>query len=338
MVNFFIYFQSAQHSKLEKADILEMTVKHLQQIQRRQLILAVSLDRSILEKFRTGFTECASEVRNFIGQMDDLEPGLKQRLSSHLETSVQKIQRTTPVNLANVLEPKTSQWNANLLHLPINDSLGTPLLDDLNNNQRLQMDLIPTRLPTGELAFVMPNSNNIPFPSQSTPSSASRLLSNTSTPRFSAFSVVSNGNKIKLTSGSPPMSPISGDERLPQTPPSTLSLFHSAFSNSLTGGSLSSAFASTSRLDSGYKSDTSINMSDMLYKPTLPQQSYTELLKSKPSCSLSTQSLPIAPGPHSSESSLNLSFRDSPCSSSSERMMGQIKEEHEREGNMWRPW
>lgn len=33
----FVYFQNAQYSKLEKADILELTVKHLRNVQRHQM-------------------------------------------------------------------------------------------------------------------------------------------------------------------------------------------------------------------------------------------------------------------------------------------------------------
>ncbi|ROT71944.1 putative protein hairy [Penaeus vannamei] len=54
--------QPARHSKLEKADILEMTVKHLQAVQRQQLALAVAHDPAVLTKFRGGFAECAQEV------------------------------------------------------------------------------------------------------------------------------------------------------------------------------------------------------------------------------------------------------------------------------------
>ncbi|OQV22528.1 hypothetical protein BV898_03702 [Hypsibius exemplaris] len=46
------------NSKLEKADILEMTVKHLQTMQPQQMAQAVSHDPTVLSKFKSGFTEC----------------------------------------------------------------------------------------------------------------------------------------------------------------------------------------------------------------------------------------------------------------------------------------
>uniref|UniRef100_A0A336MB90 CSON013608 protein n=1 Tax=Culicoides sonorensis TaxID=179676 RepID=A0A336MB90_CULSO len=324
---------SAQHSKLEKADILEMTVKHLQQIQRKQLILAVSLDRSVLEKFRTGFAECAAEVKNFIGQMSDLDPAIRQRLSNHLEHSVAKVHTTTPVNLGNTFENVVgNSWNGNFAQM--NEPTSTSLLDDLNNNQRLQMDLVPTRLPSGEIAFVMPNSNNLNVPNIAGTSSSLRFMANnTSTPRMSAFNIVSNKSHLsKLHHSSPPLSPISTEDRTLRSPPSsTLSLFHSAFSQSLASGN--SPFTNTlSRLDSGYKSDSSINMSDILCKPSVPRQSYVDLFKAKPN--LTSNASSVALGPHSSDSTLNLSYRDSPCSSGSSI----LKDNHDLDPGMWRPW
>ncbi|XP_063741040.1 transcription factor HES-1-A-like isoform X2 [Eleginops maclovinus] len=57
---------SSRHSKLEKADILEMTVKHLRNLQRLQIAAAVNPDPSVLGKYRTGFSECVGEVTRFL--------------------------------------------------------------------------------------------------------------------------------------------------------------------------------------------------------------------------------------------------------------------------------
>jgi hypothetical protein len=46
--------QNTKHSKLEKADILELTVRHLQ----RQR----ALGSPVLNKYRAGFQECTREV------------------------------------------------------------------------------------------------------------------------------------------------------------------------------------------------------------------------------------------------------------------------------------
>jgi hairy-and-enhancer-of-split protein len=52
----------ARHSKLEKADILELTVRHLQNVQRNQLAVAMATDPTVLHRFKNGFSECATEV------------------------------------------------------------------------------------------------------------------------------------------------------------------------------------------------------------------------------------------------------------------------------------
>nr|QAB02854.1 deadpan [Bemisia tabaci] len=66
----------ARHSKLEKADILEMTVKHLQSVQKQQLSVAMAADPTVVHKFKTGFSECATEVNRFIGRLDGIDAGL----------------------------------------------------------------------------------------------------------------------------------------------------------------------------------------------------------------------------------------------------------------------
>merc|ERR1712176_1152294 len=47
-------------SKLEKADVLEMTVKHLRKLKRQQML---ALNPSVeMDRFRAGYTTCATEV------------------------------------------------------------------------------------------------------------------------------------------------------------------------------------------------------------------------------------------------------------------------------------
>ncbi|EDW10160.1 protein deadpan [Drosophila mojavensis] len=168
----------ARHTKLEKADILEMTVKHLQSVQRQQLNMAIQTDPGVVHKFKTGFVECAEEVNRYVSQMEGVEPGVRQRLSAHLN------------NCANSLEQIGSMSNFNSGYrgqLPPTMFPGAtaaaaaaaplfpPLPQDLNNNNSgsnssrdgitpaapaIQMGglhLIPSRLPSGEFALIMPN-------------------------------------------------------------------------------------------------------------------------------------------------------------------------------------
>ncbi|AWP09534.1 BHLH-WRPW transcription factor [Scophthalmus maximus] len=73
---------SSRHSKLEKADILEMTVKHLRNLQRVQM----SADATVLGKYRAGFNECMNEVTRFLSTSEGVNTEVRSRLLSHLSS------------------------------------------------------------------------------------------------------------------------------------------------------------------------------------------------------------------------------------------------------------
>ncbi|XP_006762073.1 PREDICTED: transcription factor HES-1 [Myotis davidii] len=75
---------SSRHSKLEKADILEMTVKHLRNLQRAQMTAALSTDPSVLGKYRAGFSECMNEVTRFLSTCEGVNTEVRTRLLGHL--------------------------------------------------------------------------------------------------------------------------------------------------------------------------------------------------------------------------------------------------------------
>ncbi|KAF6109028.1 hes family bHLH transcription factor 4 [Phyllostomus discolor] len=75
---------SSRHSKLEKADILEMTVRHLQSLRRVQVTAALSADPAVLGKYRAGFNECLAEVNRFLAGCEDVPADVRSRLLGHL--------------------------------------------------------------------------------------------------------------------------------------------------------------------------------------------------------------------------------------------------------------
>lgn len=75
---------SSRHSKLEKADILEMTVRHLQSLRRVQVTAALSADPAVLGKYRAGFNECLAEVNRFLASCEGVPADVRFRLLSHL--------------------------------------------------------------------------------------------------------------------------------------------------------------------------------------------------------------------------------------------------------------
>merc|ERR1712213_117028 len=54
-------------TKLEKADVLELTVRHLKKLRRQQMLtINPHLEQ---DKYRTGFTACATEVSRFMASL-----------------------------------------------------------------------------------------------------------------------------------------------------------------------------------------------------------------------------------------------------------------------------
>ena len=67
MIIFLIFFQGGtQVSKLDKADILEMTVSHLRQIHHQQLSAAMAASTSVVQRYREGYMECATEAVRYM--------------------------------------------------------------------------------------------------------------------------------------------------------------------------------------------------------------------------------------------------------------------------------
>uniref|UniRef100_A0A663N1M7 Hes family bHLH transcription factor 1 n=1 Tax=Athene cunicularia TaxID=194338 RepID=A0A663N1M7_ATHCN len=83
--------QSSRHSKLEKADILEMTVKHLRSLQRAQMTAALSTDPTVLGKYRAGFSECMNEVTRFLSTCEGVNTEVRTRLLGHLASCMTQI-------------------------------------------------------------------------------------------------------------------------------------------------------------------------------------------------------------------------------------------------------
>jgi Hairy Orange len=78
-------------AKLEKADILELTVKHLHTL-RQQNKLHVRPDINFTERFRAGFSHCATEVAKFLNNVDQ-SAGV--RVVQHLNDCVRQLDTTT---------------------------------------------------------------------------------------------------------------------------------------------------------------------------------------------------------------------------------------------------
>ncbi|XP_066972205.1 transcription factor HES-4-like isoform X2 [Macrobrachium rosenbergii] len=80
-----------RYSKLEKADILEMTVRHVQDLHRNDSVLSRNATSpstaDATAKYNAGFRKCASEVSRFLSGVNGLPPDLHARVLSHLSSS-----------------------------------------------------------------------------------------------------------------------------------------------------------------------------------------------------------------------------------------------------------
>lgn len=152
----------ARHSKLEKADILEKTVKHLQELQRQQAALAQAADPKIINKFKAGFTDCANEVSRFPG----LDPVVKRRLLQHLSNCISGVKS----ELHHHRQAAAAQ-QAQSQHMlpsppsspeqqdqPMHSAAPPQVIHSVNGGFFLPngLQVIPTKLPNGSIALVLP--------------------------------------------------------------------------------------------------------------------------------------------------------------------------------------
>ncbi|XP_077205088.1 transcription cofactor HES-6-like isoform X2 [Paroedura picta] len=81
-------------SKLEKADILEMTVKHLQNIQNSK-IMDSKLGLEAQQRYSTGYIQCMHEVHNLLLTCEWMDKTLGARLLNHLLKSLPRSSEET---------------------------------------------------------------------------------------------------------------------------------------------------------------------------------------------------------------------------------------------------
>jgi len=89
-------------TKLEKADVLELTVRHLHKLRDRQALglgnnssNAAAVGTPYADKFRAGYSHCAAEVSRYLSASSGLEVGVGQRLMSHLGRCVNGVDAPT---------------------------------------------------------------------------------------------------------------------------------------------------------------------------------------------------------------------------------------------------
>ena len=103
-------------TRLEKADILELTVRHVRKLsQRRRLALPTPTvkhqqEREDVARFQQGFVAAAQQVQTFLMSTNSLEPAVSTRLLSHLTNYATSI-APAPSPTANPRSPASSPVN-----------------------------------------------------------------------------------------------------------------------------------------------------------------------------------------------------------------------------------
>lgn len=204
----------------------------MQNVQRQQLAMAMAEDPTVLRKFKTGFNECAREVSTYISQIDERNGGLKDRITGHLGKCMYGIEQIARFNFPGVSATSPFLSKDVNIYATSDDRNETPVVDDRNKNSRARraqnIKLIPSRLPSGELAFLLPHSNNVSSFSGLFGENENLSVSdlNPQTQRCGAFATVMRTSTVnRAKSLSSPPSPTEGhlEDRLPTSTSSNVS-------------------------------------------------------------------------------------------------------------------
>lgn len=91
-------------SKLEKADILELTVRHLHKLRRQQRLSTNPVIDA--DRFRAGYTHCANEVSRCLASIPGVDVGLGTKLMTHLGHRLNEMDKVSPL-MIQVTSPYT---------------------------------------------------------------------------------------------------------------------------------------------------------------------------------------------------------------------------------------
>ncbi|KAF4532367.1 hypothetical protein B566_EDAN003671 [Ephemera danica] len=140
-------------TKLEKADILELTVRHVRRLQREARSNHDSSSESSEDsssRFRAGFSECAREVQSELSRLELGDEALRERLESHLFSCLNNPRSTVTSHFSSTTDDEVSSSSGSSSPPP------GPPSPPIFVQQRKGYTLVPTKLPNGDLAFVIP--------------------------------------------------------------------------------------------------------------------------------------------------------------------------------------
>jgi len=156
---------------------------------------AISTDPSVLNKYRAGFNECATEVGRYIGRVDGVDHGLRQRILNHLNTCVTSLNTAANIATNSYANPQRSGTAFPGMIPPSNSPFATA-----NTPLHVQIP-IPAATAAAIAAGIFPSSglttssgdiNNNTSPMMTTPSISMDGKPSIQTPPSSASSTASS--------------------------------------------------------------------------------------------------------------------------------------------------
>jgi len=93
-------------TKLEKADVLELTVRHLQKL-KRQNALGLTPEATYAGRFKAGYASCAQEVSKYMTSRNDVSVEATTRLFSHMSNCLQALDSMPPSVLSMAAVPNS---------------------------------------------------------------------------------------------------------------------------------------------------------------------------------------------------------------------------------------
>ncbi|KAL6982205.1 hypothetical protein U1Q18_051937 [Sarracenia purpurea var. burkii] len=206
-----------------------MTVKHLESLHKQQAAMSAVTDPQVVNKYRAGFSECAGEVGRFPDSSQWYDEGLLQHLATCLNSTALAASTAASIAAADASAAKLAggaqQQNLQVHILP---SDGSTTSSTGVGNQHHQngiflsagsnagVQLVPTRLPNGDLALILPSAST-------TTAHIQQRLSVSPTPSSSSSSppplaMINHSRSASTDSAASSNSPI-GFERLSVTIP-----------------------------------------------------------------------------------------------------------------------
>ncbi|XP_071536093.1 uncharacterized protein [Panulirus ornatus] len=145
--------EAGKPTKLEKADILELTVKHIKTL-KTQTDAEPDADGegvSPTSSYKEGFSRCMGVVEQALGKAG--KEALRERLLTHLQTCLQSLQPPTPHPDADDTHLPSKDASERLSGAPVTPAVKSEGSTSREGGPRLT--LVPTRLPTGGVAFLV---------------------------------------------------------------------------------------------------------------------------------------------------------------------------------------